>query len=72
MPIRKRSTRRNANLPDGAKEWLRGERTHSFFEFKSWDELQAVWDRYGDHDAFVWQPPMYRPVARSNVPSQTK
>jgi hypothetical protein len=65
MPIRKRSTRRRAELSDDAEAWLRGEQTNSFFEYKPWDELQAVWDRYGDHDAFMWHPPMYRPVARS-------
>jgi hypothetical protein len=64
MPVRKRSARRNANLSDDAEAWLRGEKTKGFFQFKPWDELQTIWDRYGDHDAFVWQPPMYRPVAR--------
>jgi hypothetical protein len=66
MPVRKRSARRRADLSDDAEAWLRGEQTHSFFEYKPWDELQAIWDRYGDHSAFKWHPPMYRPVPISD------
>jgi hypothetical protein len=70
MPVRKRSARRNANLSDEAEAWLRGEPTRGFFKYKSDDELQMIWDRYGDLDAFMWQPPMYRPVRKTNSAAQ--
>jgi hypothetical protein len=23
-----------------------------------WDKLEALWEAYGDHEAFVWRPGM--------------
>jgi len=64
MPVRKRNIKRRGELDSDTEAWLRGDDC-GFVEFKPWDELQAIWDAYGDHDAFMWQPPMYRPVRKT-------
>jgi hypothetical protein len=60
MPKRRTSKRRDAISPHEAA-WLEGNHDSGFVEFKRDEELQALWDAYGDHDAFAWKPGMSFP-----------
>jgi hypothetical protein len=61
MPIRKRNLRRRGLLDADEEAWLRGDLNCGFVQFMDWDKLEALWEAYGDHDAFVWRRGMYRP-----------
>ncbi|HKB92201.1 MAG TPA: hypothetical protein VKC60_16920 [Opitutaceae bacterium] len=61
MPVRKRNLARHAALHPHEAAWLRGDRACGFVKFKLDEELQALWERYGDHVAFYWKPTMYFP-----------
>ncbi|WP_154072191.1 hypothetical protein [Bradyrhizobium erythrophlei] len=63
MPVRKRKVRRLGLLDADEEAWLRGE-GGGFVQFMPWDELEALWEAYGDHDAFMWRRGMYRPEPR--------
>jgi hypothetical protein len=63
MPVRKRNLKRLAALDADEEAWLRGE-GGGFVQFMPWDELEALWEAYGDHRAYVWRRGMDRPVAR--------
>ena len=64
MPRRLRGnfSKRQA-LSHNAQLWLRGDRNCGFFKFKHQDELETLWNAYGDHDKFHWEPGMRLPEA---------
>jgi hypothetical protein len=64
MPVRKRNLKRRGELDSDEEAWLNGESQCGFVQFMPWDTLEALWERYGDHDAFMWQRGMDRPIAR--------
>jgi hypothetical protein len=66
MPVRKRNLKKRGLLNTDEEAWLRGEFHCGFIEFLPDDQLQEVWDRYGDHTNYFWEPGMDRPVARSS------
>jgi hypothetical protein len=61
MPVRKRNLTRRAALSANAQAWLRGEPCH-FFKFKNTDELEKLWEEYGDADSMRWERGMRLPV----------
>jgi hypothetical protein len=58
---RKRNISRRAALSSDARAWLRGEKC-GFFEFQNDDALEAVWNEYGDDEAFFWRRDMSLPI----------
>lgn len=63
MPVRRRIDKRRNALTPHEQAWLEGDRDNSgFVEFKSDDELQALFDAYGDSDAFIWETGMGFPM----------
>ena len=64
MPARKRNLKRRAALDVDEQAWLRGEHG-GFVQFMLDEKLQELWDRYGDHTSYFWEPGMDRPVARN-------
>jgi hypothetical protein len=46
---------------DFRQAWLRGDRNCGFFKFKHQDELEELWNEYGDRDNLFWQPGMRLP-----------
>jgi hypothetical protein len=67
MPVRRRTDKRRNALTPHEDAWLRGDRDGGFVQFKRDEELQALWDAYGDHDAFFWEPPMNFPDRQVNT-----
>src|SRR4051812_14678345 len=61
MPVRKRSLKRRGALDADEEAWLRGDPNCGFVEFMPTERLEAFWDAFGDHDAFVWRRGMDRP-----------
>lgn len=54
-------TRRVALEPRQAA-WIVGDRKGSgFIQFQAIEQLQSLWDAYGDHDAFIWKSGMRFP-----------
>jgi hypothetical protein len=66
MPARKRNLKRRAALDADEEAWLRGDRECGFVQFMDWDKLEALWEAYGDHRAFVWRRGMDRPVPKTS------
>jgi hypothetical protein len=60
MPVRKRNVKRRGTLNADEQAWLGG-KDCGFVEFKPLDELKALWDTYGNPEAFEWRPGMDRP-----------
>ena len=65
MPVRKRNIKRRDTLGADEQAWLNGEYHCGFVQFMPREKLEALWENYGDHENFVWQPPTYRPAARN-------
>ena len=61
MPVRKRNLARREALNPDEEAWLRGDRDCGFVEFRPDEELQALFDSHGDHDALHWEPSMRFP-----------
>jgi hypothetical protein len=51
MTARKRNLKRRAALDADEQAWLRGDRNCGFVQFMPWDELEALWEAYGNHEA---------------------
>ena len=66
MPIRKRNLSRRQALDSNAQAWLRGEPC-GFFKYKSQEELQKVWDEFGDHENMFWESRYCLPAKRENT-----
>jgi hypothetical protein len=64
MAIKKRLDKHRSVLSPHEDAWLEGNHDCGFVQFKRDDELQALRDAYGDHDAFVYEPPMSYPKRR--------
>lgn len=64
MPVRKRNMKRRSAINADQEAWLRGERHCGFIEFLPDDQLEALWEGHGNHDAFYWKRGMDRPVPR--------
>jgi hypothetical protein len=64
---RKRNLKKRAStLDSNAQAWLRGEPC-GFFKFKSQDELEALWNAYGDADSMFWRRGMMLPITREEL-----
>ena len=63
MPARKRNLKRRAALDADEEAWLRGDRKCGFVEFMDWEKLDALWEAYGDHEAYEWRLGMDRPAS---------
>ena len=61
MAIKKRLDKRRGSVSDDEAAWLRGDHHCGFVEFRRDDELQALFNSHGDHDAFHWEPSMRFP-----------
>jgi hypothetical protein len=61
MPVKRRTNKRRDAITDDEAAWLRGDRESGFVEFKRPEELQKLWNSYGDHDELYWNPGMSRP-----------
>jgi 3',5'-cyclic AMP phosphodiesterase CpdA len=61
MPVRRRADKRRDAISPHEAAWLDGNHDCGFVEFKRDEELQALWDTHGDHDAFAWKPGMSFP-----------
>jgi hypothetical protein len=72
MPVKRRRDKRRDTLTPHEDAWLRGDRDSGFVQFKRDDELQALWDSYGDHDEFVWAPAMSFPELKPTHQVHTK
>ncbi|MGZ5529882.1 MAG: hypothetical protein ACXWJB_14495 [Limisphaerales bacterium] len=57
----KKRTNNRQGLSSDARFWLDGNRNSGFYQFKPDEELQARWDRYGDHESMHWTRGMSRP-----------
>ncbi len=66
MPIRKRTLSRRQALDSNAQAWLRGEPC-GFFMFKPQDELEALWEEYGDKDNMFWRSRYCLPITREEL-----
>jgi hypothetical protein len=53
MPVKRRVSKRRADLEDGAEQWLRGEPC-GFFKFKRQEDLSALWAEHGDRIVAEW------------------
>ena len=62
MPKRRNNKRRDA-ITEHDAAWLRGDQDCGFVQFKRDEELQELWDRAGNHEAFHWEPGMGFPEA---------
>jgi len=64
MPSRRRGNfARRQTLSANAQAWLRGDKENCsvFFRLKHQDELEALWNEYGDSDAMHWKRGMRLP-----------
>ena len=61
MPVKRRTNKRHAGISENEEAWLRGDRECGFVQFKHDEELQVLWDRCGDQEAFHWEPGMRYP-----------
>ena len=67
MPVRKRNVKRRGKLDADEEAWLRGERNCGFVEFMPWETLEALWEAFGDHEAFECRRGMDRPAPRGRI-----
>ncbi|MEH2505600.1 hypothetical protein V1290_004411 [Bradyrhizobium sp. AZCC 1578] len=64
MPVRKRNLRRRGALSADEEAWLRGDTDCGFVQFMDCARLEALWNAYGDKEAFEWTRSMYLPKRR--------
>jgi hypothetical protein len=65
MPIRKRNLSRRSSLDSNAQAWLRGDES-GFFMFKPIEELETLWNEYGDESMF-WRRILAHPISRKEL-----
>jgi hypothetical protein len=63
MPIRQRILNKRQALGASAQAWIRGDRENCsvFFRGKHQDELEVLWNEYGDNKTMRWQRGMTLP-----------
>jgi hypothetical protein len=65
--LKRRGSNRKG-LSSEAQSWLRGERC-GFFEYTNDDELEAVWNEYGDANSMFWRRDMSLPISLERLES---
>jgi hypothetical protein len=64
MAVRVKKLNRKTNVLDSATQrWLAGEKG-GFFQFKPVEELQAIWDAFGDEESLFWRKGMACPITQ--------
>jgi hypothetical protein len=61
MPVKRRTNKRRDAITEHEAAWLDGDTHCGFVEFKRDEELQKLWDGYGDQEAMYWEPGMSFP-----------
>jgi hypothetical protein len=70
MPTRRRGNfTKRQTLSANSQAWLSGDSNCGFFKFKHADELETIWEEYGDHETMHWKRGMRLPLPIGDDPS---
>jgi hypothetical protein len=67
--MRKRTNSRQG-LSSDERSWLDGEKISGFFQFKPYEDLEAIWLEYGDDSKMFWRRDMPRPITLEDLESR--